>query len=77
MPSPPLPPSWHLGHLSSAAVSTPRVLWPPFWHSAVGPGPPVSGEWTVTKAIMSRTARVLMEGWVRILVMLFDGTKVV
>ncbi len=24
------------------------------------------GEWTVTKAIMSRSARVLMEGWVRI-----------
>ncbi len=26
----------------------------------------VSGEWTVTKAIMSRSARILMEGWVRI-----------
>jgi probable AcnD-accessory protein PrpF len=26
----------------------------------------VNGEWTVTKAIMSRSARVLMEGWVRI-----------
>ncbi|WP_372628262.1 2-methylaconitate cis-trans isomerase PrpF [Arsukibacterium sp.] len=26
----------------------------------------VDGEWTVTKAIMSRSARVLMEGWVRI-----------
>jgi probable AcnD-accessory protein PrpF len=26
----------------------------------------VKGEWTVTKAIMSRSARVLMEGWVRI-----------
>ena len=26
----------------------------------------VSGEWTVTKAIMSRSARVLMEGWVRV-----------
>jgi len=25
-----------------------------------------SGEWTVTKAIMSRSARVLMEGWVRV-----------
>ena len=25
----------------------------------------VNGEWTVTKAIMSRSARVLMEGWVR------------
>ncbi len=25
-----------------------------------------NGEWTVTKAIMSRSARVLMEGWVRI-----------
>jgi 2-methylaconitate cis-trans-isomerase PrpF len=23
-------------------------------------------EWTVTKAIMSRSARVLMEGWVRV-----------
>jgi len=27
---------------------------------------PVSGEWRVTKAIMSRSARVLMEGWVRV-----------
>ena len=26
----------------------------------------VSGEWTVTKAIMSRSARILMEGWVRV-----------
>lgn len=26
----------------------------------------VNGEWTVTKAIMSRSARILMEGWVRI-----------
>ena len=26
----------------------------------------INGEWTVTKAIMSRSARVLMEGWVRI-----------
>lgn len=26
----------------------------------------VDGEWTVTKAIMSRSARILMEGWVRI-----------
>jgi probable AcnD-accessory protein PrpF len=26
----------------------------------------VNGEWTVKKAIMSRSARVLMEGWVRI-----------
>lgn len=26
----------------------------------------VNGEWSVTKAIMSRSARVLMEGWVRI-----------
>ena len=26
----------------------------------------VSGTWTVTKAIMSRSARVLMEGWVRV-----------
>jgi 2-methylaconitate cis-trans-isomerase PrpF len=26
----------------------------------------VDGEWRVTKAIMSRSARVLMEGWVRI-----------
>jgi 2-methylaconitate cis-trans-isomerase PrpF len=24
------------------------------------------GEWTVTKAIMSRSARILMEGWVRV-----------
>ncbi|MGH8809374.1 MAG: 2-methylaconitate cis-trans isomerase PrpF [Noviherbaspirillum sp.] len=27
---------------------------------------PVNGEWSVTKAIMSRSARVLMEGWVRV-----------
>jgi len=26
----------------------------------------VNGEWIVTKAIMSRSARVLMEGWVRV-----------
>lgn len=26
----------------------------------------INGEWTVTKAIMSRSARILMEGWVRI-----------
>jgi len=26
----------------------------------------IDGEWTVTKAIMSRSARVLMEGWVRV-----------
>jgi len=26
----------------------------------------VNGEWTVNKVSMSRSARVLMEGWVRI-----------
>lgn len=26
----------------------------------------IEGEWTVTKAVMSRSARVLMEGWVRV-----------
>ncbi|MBD9502772.1 2-methylaconitate cis-trans isomerase PrpF [Pseudomonas sp. BGr12] len=26
----------------------------------------VNGEWTVTKAIMSRSSRILMEGWVRV-----------
>lgn len=26
----------------------------------------INGDWTVTKAIMSRSARVLMEGWVRV-----------
>jgi 2-methylaconitate cis-trans-isomerase PrpF len=26
----------------------------------------VEGQWTVDKAIMSRSARILMEGWVRI-----------
>jgi 2-methylaconitate cis-trans-isomerase PrpF len=26
----------------------------------------LNGEWSVTKAIMSRSARVLMEGWVRV-----------
>ena len=25
-----------------------------------------NGQWTVTKALMSRSARVLMEGWVRV-----------
>jgi len=25
-----------------------------------------NGQWTATKAIMSRSARVLMEGWVRV-----------
>jgi 2-methylaconitate isomerase len=28
--------------------------------------PQIDGVWTVTKAIMSRSARVLMEGWVRV-----------
>ena len=27
----------------------------------------VNGQWTVTKALMSRSARILMEGWVRVL----------
>ncbi|MGZ5183142.1 MAG: putative methylaconitate Delta-isomerase PrpF, partial [Ramlibacter sp.] len=26
----------------------------------------LDGDWIVTKAVMSRSARVLMEGWVRI-----------
>lgn len=26
----------------------------------------IDGQWTVTKAIMSRSARILMEGWVRV-----------
>jgi 2-methylaconitate cis-trans-isomerase PrpF len=26
----------------------------------------INGEWSVNKAIMSRSARVLMEGWVRV-----------
>jgi len=26
----------------------------------------VDGQWTATKAIMSRSARILMEGWVRV-----------
>ena len=26
----------------------------------------VGGQWAVTKAVMSRSARVLMEGWVRV-----------
>jgi 2-methylaconitate cis-trans-isomerase PrpF len=26
----------------------------------------VNGDWSVTKAVMSRSARVLMEGWVRV-----------
>ncbi|WP_308375631.1 PrpF domain-containing protein [Microbulbifer sp. RZ01] len=25
-----------------------------------------NGQWTATKAIMSRSARILMEGWVRV-----------
>jgi probable AcnD-accessory protein PrpF len=32
----------------------------------------LDGEWTVTKAIMSRSARVLMEGWVRVPAETFD-----
>jgi hypothetical protein len=35
----------------------------------------VNGEWTVTKAIMSRSARVLMEGWVRVPGNSVPGTK--
>ncbi|MGB3595895.1 MAG: PrpF domain-containing protein, partial [Pseudomonas neustonica] len=26
----------------------------------------IKGEWSVTKAVMSRSARILMEGWVRV-----------
>lgn len=26
----------------------------------------INGEWTATKAFMSRSARVIMEGWVRV-----------
>jgi len=26
----------------------------------------VGGQWQVTKALMSRSARILMEGWVRV-----------
>ena len=26
----------------------------------------VAGQWKVTKAVMSRSARILMEGWVRV-----------
>ncbi len=26
----------------------------------------VDGQWQVTKAVMSRSARILMEGWVRV-----------
>ncbi|MNT72487.1 3-methylitaconate isomerase [compost metagenome] len=26
----------------------------------------VNGEWQVTKALMSRSARILMEGWIRV-----------
>jgi 2-methylaconitate cis-trans-isomerase PrpF len=26
----------------------------------------VDGQWTVTRAVMSRSARILMEGWVRV-----------
>ena len=26
----------------------------------------VNGEWTVAKVVMSRSARILMEGWVRV-----------
>jgi 2-methylaconitate cis-trans-isomerase PrpF len=26
----------------------------------------MNGEWTVTKVMMSRSARILMEGWVRV-----------
>ncbi len=30
------------------------------------PARTANGEWTVTKAVMSRSARILMEGWVRV-----------
>ena len=26
----------------------------------------VNGQWQVTKALMSRSARILMEGWIRV-----------
>jgi 2-methylaconitate cis-trans-isomerase PrpF len=26
----------------------------------------INGQWKVTKALMSRSARILMEGWVRV-----------
>jgi probable AcnD-accessory protein PrpF len=34
-----------------------------------------NGEWTVVKAVMSRSARRLMEGWVRVPIALGDHTK--
>ncbi|HBJ27589.1 PrpF domain-containing protein, partial [Cobetia sp.] len=32
----------------------------------VGDGQQGEGEWTVSEAVMSRSARILMEGWVRV-----------
>jgi 2-methylaconitate cis-trans-isomerase PrpF len=34
-----------------------------------------NGEWTIVKAVMSRSARRLMEGWVRVPVTLGDDAK--
>ena len=49
-------------------VATPtRCVSPSVRHFACGAeAQQVNGDWTVTKAIMSRSARVLMEGWVRV-----------
>jgi 2-methylaconitate cis-trans-isomerase PrpF len=42
-------------------------VWPPLGHPARGRrGRQVNGQWQVTKALMSRSARILMEGWVRV-----------
>jgi len=59
------PAHWSIS-LRAAARGQPCV-WPPFRHFAVGAEATLEdGEWVVKKAIMSRSARVLMEGWVRV-----------
>ena len=54
------------GELRSAVRSAVRFGHPSGTLRVGAQAQQVNGEWTVTKAIMSRSARVLMEGWVRV-----------
>ncbi len=68
------------GHVPYGCYTSPAVPLPTFdalrvsWNAGTPPGTAVEaqarvmvdGNWTVTKAIMSRSARILMEGWVRV-----------
>ncbi len=56
-----------MGKLHHAMMGTAAVAINPSGTLRVGAeAHQVNGQWTVTKAIMSRSARVLMEGWVRV-----------